>query len=101
MMIPVDKEATDRRAMEEVVVKATADKEVTSKTVDEAVGAIGDSSAPDQAPSVAMTKRAVALSSFTPRAKRPYMGVWKPRFVQLSPLFFGGASFSDYISFFA
>jgi hypothetical protein len=95
-----DKEATDRRAMEEAtteeaavkmaaeegVVKAAADEQVTGKTTDEAAGAIGDSSALGQAPSVARAKRVATLSGSTPPAKRPYMGVWKPRFVQLSLL---------------
>jgi hypothetical protein len=79
-------------------VKAAAAKEVAGKTTDEAAGAAGGSPAPGQAPSVAGAKRAVAPSGSTPPAKRPYRGVWKPRFVQLSllSLFFSGASFSDY-----
>jgi hypothetical protein len=48
---------------------------------------------------VAGAKRAVAPSSSTLPAKRPYRGVWKPRFVPLSLFFlffFVGASFSYY-----
>jgi hypothetical protein len=70
-----DEEATIRRAVEDAVVKATAD---------------GDSPASSQAPSVAETKRTVAPSGSTPPAKRPYRGVWKPRFVQLVPFFSRG-----------
>jgi ssDNA-binding replication factor A large subunit len=81
-----DKEAADRRvvvkrAVEEAAVKAVADEEVTSKTTDEAAGAVGDSSALGQAPSVAGTKRVAAPSGSTPPAKCPYRGVWKTRFV--------------------
>jgi hypothetical protein len=66
-----------------------ADKEATAKAVAaEAAGAIGGSPGPDQAPSAAGAKRAATPSGSTPPAKRPYRGVWKPRFVQLSlPLF--------------
>jgi hypothetical protein len=88
---------TDKRATEEAVVKAVgdkkaankritvkvkADKEATDKRTAEeavrkevAVGAVGDSSAPGQAPSLAAGARRVAApSGSTPPAKRPYMG---------------------------
>jgi hypothetical protein len=88
-----NEEATTKRAAEEAMVKraavkAAADEEVADKTADEAVGVVGDSPAPGQAPSVARTKRAAAPSGSTPLAKCPYRGVWKPRFVQLSLLSF-------------
>jgi hypothetical protein len=84
MTATADKEAVDRRAAEEAVakmaaeeavVKASTDEEVTGKTTNEFARAVGDSSALGQAPSVAETKRAVALSGSTPPAKRPYRGV--------------------------
>jgi hypothetical protein len=82
------KEAAEERAAEEAVAKAAAAEEVAGKTADEAVGAAGGSSAPGQAPSAARAKRVAAPSSSTPPAKRPYRGVWKSWFVQLSlPLF--------------
>jgi hypothetical protein len=62
--------------------KVAADEEVTDNTTDEAARATEDSLTLSQAPSVAGTKRAVAPSGSTPPAKRPYRGVWKPRFVQ-------------------
>jgi hypothetical protein len=69
----------EERATEEAVAKAATA---------EAAGATGGSPAPGQAPSAAGAKRAMAPSGSTPPAKRPYRGVWKPRFVQLSlPLF--------------
>jgi hypothetical protein len=47
------------------------------------------SQAPDQVPLSVGDKRPAALSGSTPPVKCPYMGVWKPRFVQLSlPFFF-------------
>jgi hypothetical protein len=84
-----NKEATDKRAAEERVaeeavmkkatkeaaVKAAVAKEVAGKTADEAIGAVGGSLAPDQAPSAAGAKRATAPSGSTPPAKRPYRGV--------------------------
>jgi hypothetical protein len=88
----VTKKATEERAAEESTTKAAAVK---------AIGAAGGSPAPGQVPSVAGAKRAAASSGSTSPAKRPYRGVWKPRFVQLSlPLFsffsFFVASFSYY-----
>jgi hypothetical protein len=88
-----NEEATTKRAAEEAMVKraavkVAADEEVADKTADEAVGAVGDSPAPGQAPSVARTKRAAAPSGSTLLVKCPYRGVWKPRFVQLSLLSF-------------
>jgi hypothetical protein len=88
-----DEEATVKRAAKEAMVKraavkAAADEEVADKTADEAMGAVRDSPAPGQAPSVVGTKRAAAPSGSTPLAKCPYRGVWKPRFVQLSLLSF-------------
>jgi hypothetical protein len=54
----VDKEAADKRSTEEATVKEVIDKEVADKRVTEEdavnealVGAVGDSSAPDQVPS--------------------------------------------------
>jgi hypothetical protein len=63
-----DKEATDKRVVEEAAEKVTADKEAANKrTADEAivkgaaVGAVGDSPASGQAPSLVVgTKRAAA-----------------------------------------
>jgi pyruvate/2-oxoglutarate dehydrogenase complex dihydrolipoamide acyltransferase (E2) component len=87
------KRDAEERAVEEAAMKAATTEEVVGKTTDEAAGAAGGSSL-----SVAEAKRVVAPSGSTPSAKRPYMGVWKPWFVQLSllSLFFSGASFSDY-----
>jgi hypothetical protein len=82
------KRAMEERAAEEATTKAVAAKEVAGKTANEAAGAAEGSPAPGQAPSVAGAKRAVAPSGSTPPAKRPYRGVWKPRFVQLSLSFF-------------
>jgi hypothetical protein len=62
--------ATDRRAAEEVVVK-------------EAVGE--GSSVPGQAPSSAAGAKRVAMpSGSSPPAKRPYRGVWRPRYAPKS-----------------
>jgi hypothetical protein len=100
MTAATDKEATYKRATEEAVMKRAAEeraaeeaatKEVAGKTTDESVGAAGGSPTPSQASSVAGAKRAVVPSGSTLPAKRPYRGVWKPRFVQLalfSPFFF-------------
>jgi hypothetical protein len=83
------KRVAEERAAEEVTVKAAAVKEAAGKTANEAAGVDGGSPAPCQAPSTAGAKRATASSGSTLLAKRPYMGVWKPRFVQLSlPFFF-------------
>jgi hypothetical protein len=72
-----EKEAIDKRAIEEAVMKEAADKEATDKratkeaAVKEAsVGAAGDSSAPDQAPfSVVGAKRVAVPSGSTPPTK--------------------------------
>jgi hypothetical protein len=80
------KRAAEERLTEEAATKATAAEEVADKTTDEAAGVAGGSLAPGQAPSVAGAKRVTAPSGTTPPAKRLYMGVWKPRFVQLSLL---------------
>jgi hypothetical protein len=87
-----------KRAVEEATVKAAAVEEAAGKTADKAAGVAGGSPAFGQAPSTTGAKRATAPSGSTLLAKRPYMGVWKPRFVQLSlPFFvFSGASFSYY-----
>jgi hypothetical protein len=99
MTATVDKEAADRRATEEDVAERAAAKATTNeeamvrRAMEDAVvkaAADGDSSAPSQAPSVAETKRTVAPSGSTSPAKRPYRGVWKPRFVQLVPFFSRG-----------
>jgi hypothetical protein len=95
-------EAATKRAVEEAVVKAVAAEEATVKraiveraaeeatakaAAVEAIGAAGGSPAPSQAPPTAGAKRSAAPSGSTPLAKHPYRGVWKPRFVQLSPPF--------------
>jgi hypothetical protein len=120
-VVTADKEIADKRAVEEAAAKKVAEmavmkrateertaveaevkkvvEEAAVKAVAEAAGAAGGSLTPDQAPSTTGAKRAVAPSGSTPPAKRPYRGVWKPRFVQLSlPLFslFCGTSFSYY-----
>jgi hypothetical protein len=74
MTVVVDKEARDKRAVEEAVAKATAAEEVAGKTADEAAGAAGGSPAPSQAPTVIGAKRAVAPSGSSLPAKRPYRG---------------------------
>jgi hypothetical protein len=107
--VATDKEATDKRVMEDAMAKraveeraaakAAAAEEVAGKTADEATRAVGGSPALSQVPSAAGDKRVVAPSGSTPPAKRPYKGVWKPRFVQRSlPIFsfLSGASFSYY-----
>jgi hypothetical protein len=71
----VAKKAVEERAAGEAMVKAATA---------EVAGAAEGSPAPGQVPSVAGAKRAAAPSGSTPLAKRPYWGVWKPRFVQLS-----------------
>jgi hypothetical protein len=81
-MATPNKEATDKRAVvmravEETTEKAAADKEAADKsTADEAVvmgatmGATGDSSAPDQVPSLVVgMKRVADPSGSTPPAK--------------------------------
>jgi hypothetical protein len=62
----------------------------------EVAGAAGGSPAPGQAPLAVEAKRSAAPSGSTPPVKRPYRGVWKPQFVQLSPPFFFFFSFSYY-----
>jgi hypothetical protein len=93
-----DKRAAVKRAAEEwAAAKAAAAEEVAGKTVDEAAGAVGGSPAPRPG---ALSARGQEGCGSTPPAKRPYRGVWKPRFVQLSLLSFfffsSGASFSYY-----
>jgi hypothetical protein len=109
-----DKDATDQKAAEEAMVaratreatvaraaeKAVTDKEATDRSTagevavkEAAVGAAEDSPAPGMTPSlVEGTKRAATPSGSTPSAKRPYKGVWKPRF-------FVARLHSEYISF--
>jgi hypothetical protein len=82
----IDEEVTGK-TVDEVVMKATVDEEVAGKTADEAAGAVRDSPPPSQAPKVVGTKMAVAPSGSTLPAKRPYRGVWKSRYVKL-PFFF-------------
>jgi hypothetical protein len=90
--------AADNRAVEEAMEEVAANKEAADKsTVDEAIvkgagiGAAEDLPVPGQVPSlVAGSKRAVAPSGSTPPAKRPYKGIWKPRFVQTPPPFLQG-----------
>jgi hypothetical protein len=104
MKATTDKEATDKRATGEAVVKVVMDKEGTDKRIvlneaadkevadkraageatlkDATVGAVGDSSAPGQvSSSVSGTKRVAVPSGSTPLAKRPYRGIWKLWFV--------------------
>jgi hypothetical protein len=87
------KKAAKERVVEEATVKKAAEERVAEEAVvkavtAEAAGAAGGSAGPDQAPSVAGAQRTAALSGSTVLAKRPYKGVWKPRFVHLSlPLF--------------
>jgi hypothetical protein len=88
MAAAADKEATDKRATEEAAVtraaeeameKAVANKEATNKsTADEAavkgaaIGAVRDSPAPGQVPSIVLgTKRAAAPSGSTRRPNDP------------------------------
>jgi hypothetical protein len=70
------------RAVEEVTMKAAADKGAADmSTAGEAavsgaaVGATGDSPKPDMTPSL-VAGRAATPSGSTPLAKRPYRGVW-------------------------
>jgi hypothetical protein len=82
------KRAAEQRAAEEAAVKAAAAEDVAGKTADEAAGAVVSLPAPGQAPSMAGDKRVAASCGSTPPAKCPYRGVWKPWFVQHSlPLF--------------
>jgi hypothetical protein len=97
-----DKEAADKGAAEEATMKRAAEEAVAKKAVEEraaeevvvkaaaaeATGAARGSPAPSQTPPAAGAKRSAVLSGSTPMAKCPYRGVWKPRFVQLSPPFF-------------
>jgi hypothetical protein len=89
----VSKRVVEERATEEAVTKKAgeeraAEESTTKAAAVKAIGAARGSSTPGQVPSVARAKRAAASSGSTPPAKRPYRGVWKPRFVQLSlPLF--------------
>jgi hypothetical protein len=92
VMEAANKEAADKRATEEAVTKEAVDKEVIDKrAVEEAamkeavVVAVGCSSAFGQVPSSVVGAKMVATpSGSTPPAKRPYRGIWKPRFVQFS-----------------
>jgi hypothetical protein len=90
----VVKEATAKRVVEEAAVKKAAEERTTEEAAVraaavEVAGAARALPAPSQAPPTVGAKRPTALSCSTPPAKRPYRGVWKPRFVQLSPpLFF-------------
>jgi hypothetical protein len=68
-------EAAMKKAAEEATVKAATAEEVAGKTADEAVGVVGGSLAPGQAPSAIRAKRATTPSGSTPLAKRPYRGV--------------------------
>jgi hypothetical protein len=100
--VAADKEAVQKRAAEEATVKRATEEAVVKKAVEqrateeaavnavaaEAAGAAGASMTPSQAPPAAEAKRATTLSGSTSSAKCSYRGVWKPRFVQLSPLFF-------------
>jgi hypothetical protein len=90
-------EATVKRAAEEAAMKKAAEEAAAKAATAEAAGAAGGSPAPSQAPPAAEAKRSAAPSGSTPPAKRPYRGVWKPRFVQLSPHFFFLFSFSYYL----
>jgi hypothetical protein len=97
-----DKGAADKRATEEATAKRATEEAAAKKVVEEraveedavkaatteATGAAGGSPAPGQAPLAAEARRFASPSGSTPPAKRPYRGVWKPRFVQLSPPFF-------------
>jgi hypothetical protein len=56
----VVKRAVEERDAEEVVAKAAAVEEVAGKTADEAAGAVGESPASSQAPTVDGAKRAAA-----------------------------------------
>jgi hypothetical protein len=72
-------EAAAKEAAEEAAEEATA-KEATDKKVE--VGAAEGPSSSGQTPSLAVgAKREATPSGSTPPAKRPYKGVWKPRFV--------------------
>jgi hypothetical protein len=73
----VEKAATDKGANH----KSTAGEAAVTGV---AVGAAGDLPALGKVPSqVVGTKRAVTPSGSTLSAKRPYRGVWKPRFGHL------------------
>jgi hypothetical protein len=91
--VAADKEAADKRATEEATMKRAAEERAaeeaaTKAAAEEAAGTAGGSPDPSQAPSAPGAKRATTPSGSTPSAKRPYRGVWKPRFVHLSlPLF--------------
>jgi hypothetical protein len=71
------KEATVKRAAEERV----AEEATVKAAATEATRATGGSPAPSQVPPATGAKRSAALSGSTPPSKRPYRGVWKPRFV--------------------
>jgi hypothetical protein len=66
--------------------KATDEAVLTKET---AAKANVDSAALGQAPTPATGVKRVAMpSGSTPPAKRPYKGVWKPRFVESSVIYF-------------
>jgi hypothetical protein len=82
------KRAAEERVAEEAAVKKVVEERATEEAavkaaVAEAAGSAGGSPAPGQAPLGAGAKRAAAPIGSTPPVKRPYMGVWKSRFVQL------------------
>jgi hypothetical protein len=102
-------EATVKRVVEEVAAKAAATEEAMVKraaeervaeeamvkaAATEATRATGGSPARSQVLPTTGAKRPAAPSGSTPPSKRPYRGVWKPRFVQLSPRFYPFLFFS-------
>jgi hypothetical protein len=77
-------EAAAKEAAEEAAEEAMA-KEAMDKKVE--AGAAEGPSSSGQTPSLAVgAKREATPSGSTPPAKRPYKGVWKPRFVNF-PVF--------------
>jgi hypothetical protein len=84
----VEERVVEEATVKKVAAERAAEEAVVKAVTAEAAGAAGGSAGPGQAPSVAGAKRTAALSGSTVLAKRPYKGVWKPRFVHLSlPLF--------------
>jgi hypothetical protein len=88
-----DKEAADKRTVEEAAVKWAAEERAVEESavknaVEERAAEEVVSKAATAEVAAAGAKRVATPSGSTPPAKRPYRGVWKPRFVQLSlPLF--------------
>jgi hypothetical protein len=78
-------EVAVKRAMEEATKKKATEEAAVKAVAAEATGAAGASPAPSHVPPAAGAKRSVAPSGSISPAKRPYRGVWKPQFVQLSP----------------